>query len=59
MSREGLSTERLQVPKDDFGLTTEEILTADEKLLNSFMPLKKLAPYRESNPQVHGVADRH
>lgn len=35
-----------------YGLTTEEILMLDDKDLNQFIPLKKLAPYREKEWKV-------
>jgi protein KRI1 len=38
----------VQVPKADFGLTTEEILLADERDLNNYVGLKRIAPYRET-----------
>lgn len=37
------------VPKEDFGLTPVEILLADDKDLNEFFSLKKLAPYRRQD----------
>lgn len=36
------------VPAADFGLETDTILRAPDKLLNTFVGLKKLAPYRDS-----------
>ena len=44
------------VEKDAYGLSTEEILTADDKLLGQFVPLKKLAPYRDSKWLAGGKA---
>lgn len=34
------------VPKKDYGLANKEMLMADEKLLNEYVSLKRLAPYR-------------
>lgn len=35
------------VPKNDYGLSTKEILFAKDATLKSFVSLKKMAPYRE------------
>lgn len=35
------------VPKQDYGLTTEEILTLSDKDLNQVVGMKTMAPYRE------------
>lgn len=34
------------VPKEDFGLTNEEILLLDDNKLNKFASIKQLRPYR-------------
>ena len=36
-----------QVPKQDYGLTTEEILQLSDKDLNQVVGMKSMAPYRE------------
>ncbi|KAF5191843.1 Kri1-like protein [Thalictrum thalictroides] len=40
------------VPPQRYGLTPEEMLTTDEKELNQYVSLKKLAPYREKEWKV-------
>lgn len=40
------------VPPQDYGLTTEEILLADDKDLNTYVGLRRMAPYREEEWSV-------
>lgn len=40
------------VQPNDFGLTTDEILDTDEKDLKQLVPVKRLAPYRDSEFNV-------
>eukprot|EP00300_Choanocystis_sp_HF-7_P003725 c12840_g1_i1.p1 GENE.c12840_g1_i1~~c12840_g1_i1.p1 ORF type:complete len:604 (+),score=187.91 c12840_g1_i1:22-1812(+) len=40
------------VPANDFGMSKEEILLADDKVLNQVVSIKKLAPYREKEWRV-------
>ncbi|KAJ0400697.1 hypothetical protein ATCC90586_008600 [Pythium insidiosum] len=42
-----------QVAKNDFGLTAEEIMAADDKELKQLVSLKRLAPYREEEYAVN------
>lgn len=37
----------VQVPKENYGLAPEEILSLDDKQLNRLVGLKRLNPYRE------------
>lgn len=37
----------IEVEKDSFGLTNDDLLYADDKLLNQYVSIKKLAPYRD------------
>lgn len=46
------------VPSQRYGLNGEEMLMMDEKELNQYVPLKKLAPYREKEWKVPN-AKRH
>ena len=39
------------VPKEDYGLTEEEILLLDDRQLNKIVPLKALRPYRNLDEQ--------
>ncbi len=43
----------INVPQNSYGLTDEEILYGDEKKLNQFVSLKKMAPYRPDNGMVN------
>ncbi|KZT61152.1 Krr1-domain-containing protein [Calocera cornea HHB12733] len=44
----------MQVPSTSFGLTPTEILLADDNELNSFMGMKKYAPYRSDETSKRG-----
>lgn len=48
-----------RVKANDFGLAPEEILLADDKDLNKYVPLKKLAPYRTDEPTLDARRRRH
>merc|ERR1712137_1494963 len=47
-----------KVKPDSYGLDIMDILEADEKELNAYMPLKKLAPYRRDDPRPRAKWDR-
>jgi protein KRI1 len=36
-----------EVPKESFMLTDEELLYCDDKVLNKFLALKKIVPYKD------------
>ena len=42
------------VPQNAYGLDTETLLAAPDATLNQFVPLKKLAPYRDSEYRLSG-----
>lgn len=44
-----------QVEPSTYGLTLDEILTADDTQLNSYFSLKKLAPYRPADRQAYDI----
>ena len=41
-----------EVPARDYGLTTEEILAADDKELRSYISIKRMTPYQEREYKV-------
>jgi len=43
----------MDVTKNAYGLTDEDILYADDKALNQFVSLKKIQPYRPDEGQVN------
>jgi len=43
----------VDVNKNSYGLTDEDILYADDKTLNQFVSLKKIQPYRPDDGQVN------
>ena len=45
------------VKPDSFGLDILDILEADEKELNAYLPLRALAPYRSKDPVPKGRWD--
>ncbi|CAD8059236.1 unnamed protein product [Paramecium sonneborni] len=42
----------IDVDKQDFGLTNDDLLYADDKLLNQYVSIKKLAPYRDGQIKI-------
>ncbi|ODV96284.1 hypothetical protein PACTADRAFT_41197 [Pachysolen tannophilus NRRL Y-2460] len=50
--REDIKFRYREVSPDSFGLTTREIILADDKDLNEFMGLKKFAPYKAKELRV-------
>jgi protein KRI1 len=43
----------VDVDKNGFGLTNDDLLYADDKLLNKYISIKKLAPYRSDVVDVN------
>lgn len=39
----------MSVPAESYGLSDEQILYGDDKELNKYISIKKLAPYQEGN----------
>lgn len=48
---------RLQVQEDDYGLTTNDIVSLSDKDLNQLVGLRNLAPYRDAYNQKKGRRD--
>lgn len=46
------------VPKEDYGLTNEEILLLDDKKLNKFASIKQLRPYRNLDESGNPVKEK-
>lgn len=42
----------IDVPKEDFGLSDYQILYGDDKELNKYVSIKKLAPYQEEKMKL-------
>ena len=40
----------VKVDRDEYGLTDEMLLLLDDKTINKYIPLRRLAPYREKKP---------
>lgn len=45
------------VPKEDFGLTEEEIFLMDDRQLNKIVSMKKLRPYRHLDENGQPLAE--
>jgi protein KRI1 len=43
----------MKVNRDEYDLTDEMLLLLDDKTINKYIPLKKLAPYRENKKQLN------
>lgn len=46
----------IDVPREGFGLTNDDLLYADDSLLNRYLSIKKLAPYKEGPVHINKKA---
>jgi hypothetical protein len=46
------------VPKDNYGLDTDEILLLDDKKLNKIVSMKQLRPYRNLDANGNPIEDK-